>query len=62
MNWGIHLTRSPNGRPTALSGGFLLAAGSGQLSEALGYISGFLSWWVILAFLANRRLYRLELE
>lgn len=48
--------------PTGFSGGFLPAAGSGQLAVALGYIAGFLAWWALLAFLANRRLYRLELE
>ena len=48
--------------PSEFSGGFLPAAGSGQLAVALGYISGFLAWWALLAFLANRRLYRLGLE
>lgn len=48
--------------PAAFAGGFLPAAGSSQLVVALGYISGFLAWWALLAFLANRRLYKLELE
>ena len=48
--------------PAEFSGGFLPAVGSGQLAVALGYILGFLAWWALLAFLANRRLYRLELE
>jgi hypothetical protein len=48
--------------PAEFTGGFLPAAGSGQLVVAFGYISGFLAWWALLAVLVNRRLYKLELE
>lgn len=48
--------------PPALTGGFLPIAGSSQLPVALGYIFGFLAWWLLVTFLANRRLRRLEHE
>lgn len=48
--------------PPALTGRFLPAAGSSQLAIALGYICGFLAWWLLVTFLANGRLRRLERE
>lgn len=48
--------------PPDFAGGFLPPSDSDQLAAALSHIFGFLAWWVLLTFLANRRLYRLETE